>query len=216
MILTRTCLNARRAGARKLLGSPRAMHAAVLSGFPPGINEVRVLWRVDAPGTPAPTLYIVSSAAPDLTHLDEQAGWPNLRMAESASYDGFLDRLASGQVWGFRVKANPTHRVSRDGRSQVMAHVTVAQQTGWLLSRQEALGVCFNRTPEGGEVDPSFVLVNRAVETFRRDDATVTLGTATFQGLLTVTAPDRLRTALTSGVGRGKAYGCGLMTLARP
>ena len=38
--------------------------------------------------------------------------------------------------------------------------------------------------------------------------------TATFDGRLTVTDPEALRQALTSGIGRAKAYGCGLMTLA--
>ena len=44
----------------------------------------------------------------------------------------------------------------------------------------------------------------------------MTLGVATFEGVLEVTDPDALRRALTHGIGRGKAYGCGLMTLARP
>ncbi len=43
----------------------------------------------------------------------------------------------------------------------------------------------------------------------------VTLSTAQFDGVLTVVDADRLREALTAGIGRGKAYGCGLMTLAR-
>lgn len=218
MILTRTYLNGRRAGARKLLGSPQAMHAAILSGFPPGTDAGRVLWRVDNGETVTPTLYIVSRAEPDLAHLDEQAGWPSRRMAESTPYDGFLSQLASGQTWGFRVTVNPTHRVRRDGRSQVLAHVTVAQQTRWLIARADALGVCLAEPPVHSDHDgvPTFTLVERSVRTFRRDTATVTMGVATFQGVLAVTDPDLLRAALVEGIGRGKAYGCGLMTLARP
>lgn len=36
---------------------------------------------------------------------------------------------------------------------------------------------------------------------------------AQFDGALQIEDPERLRTALTAGMGRAKAYGCGLMTL---
>lgn len=217
MILTRTHLNKARAGARKLLGSPQAMHAAILAGFPPGTDAGRVLWRLDDIESPAPVLYIVSRAAPDLAHVDEQAGWPSRRMAESAPYDGFLSRLQAGQDWGFRVTVNPTHRVQRDGRSQVLGHVTVAQQTQWLANRGEAIGVRWSEPATHSAADPvpSFTLTGRSVRSFRRQAATVTMSTATFEGVLRIEDADRLRNALTQGIGRGKAYGCGLMTLAR-
>ncbi len=40
-------------------------------------------------------------------------------------------------------------------------------------------------------------------------------GAAAVDGLLDVTDPDVLRQALIEGLGHGKAYGCGLLTLAR-
>ena len=38
----------------------------------------------------------------------------------------------------------------------------------------------------------------------------------TYEGLLTVTDAAKFREALTSGIGRGKAYGLGLLTVVRP
>ncbi|WP_127452791.1 type I-E CRISPR-associated protein Cas6/Cse3/CasE [Streptomyces sp. B29(2018)] len=43
----------------------------------------------------------------------------------------------------------------------------------------------------------------------------VHLRTATYDGLLDVTDPDALRQPLVEGIGHGRAYGCGLLTLAR-
>ncbi|MFD5550034.1 type I-E CRISPR-associated protein Cas6/Cse3/CasE, partial [Streptomyces goshikiensis] len=43
----------------------------------------------------------------------------------------------------------------------------------------------------------------------------VPLVTVTFDGCLEVTDPAALRRTLTLGLGKAKAYGCGLMTLAR-
>lgn len=211
MILTRTYLNPQRGGAKKLLTSPQAMHAAVLSGFPPSQDPGRVLWRVDQDRPHQATLWIVSAHEPDLAHLEEQAGWPTKPTTVSASYDGLLGVLSEGQQWAFRLTANPTHRAQVKGRSLVVAHVTAEQQLTWLLDRAEAMGVSFQ-----GSDGPSATVTARSTRRFRRGDAMVTLGTATFSGGLTVVDADALRRTLTSGVGRGKAYGCGLLTLARP
>ncbi|MEU7482087.1 type I-E CRISPR-associated protein Cas6/Cse3/CasE [Lentzea sp. NPDC042327] len=40
------------------------------------------------------------------------------------------------------------------------------------------------------------------------------LSAASFEGRLEITDPDALRHSLTHGIGHGKAYGCGLLTLA--
>lgn len=211
MILTQAHLNIRRSGAKKLLGSPQAMHAAILSGFAPGVDPGRPLWRVDTDDELRPTLYVVSTARPDLTHLEEQAGWPSQPTARSISYDSFLESLRPDQVWGFRVTVNPTHRAMIGGAKKILGHVTVEQQTQWLLDRQEQMGVSFEI-----EGQRTCYLSHRSVRQFRRGNATVTLNQASFSGTLRVVDKDLLQQTLTQGVGRGKAYGCGLMTLARP
>lgn len=211
MILTRTHLNVRRQGAQKLLGSPQAMHAALLSGFPPGHEAGRVLWRVDAIDPLRPTLYVLSAERPDLAHVEEQAGWPSHPTTVSAPYGPFLDNLRTGQRWSFRLTANPTHRATVKGAKRVLAHVTVQQQEAWLLDRAPLLGIDFGSEPSG-----SVRVTDRRVLDFRRGDHRVTLGIATFDGVLRVSDPDLLRVALSDGIGRGKAYGCGLMTLAPP
>lgn len=210
MILTRVYLNLRRRGAKHLLGSPQAMHAAILAGFPPGIAPGRPLWRVDEDDPLKPTLYVLSQERPDFTHLEEQAGWPTQPTTVSASYAPLLETLDAGQRWGFRLTANPTHRLTSHGTTKVVAHVSAYHQQSWLLRRAESIGVDLG--PEG---ELTFQLVGRQVKRFRRAGDTVTLGMATFNGVFTVTDPSLLKTALTQGIGRAKAYGCGLMTLAR-
>lgn len=213
MYLSRFEINPARRGAQKLLGSPQAMHAAVLAGFPPeaGAGDgARVLWRVDS-GPHAQTLYIVSPSEPDLTHLVEQAGWPTTQAWATRPYDQLLARLSVGQRWGFRVTANPTRTVQLAERraSQRVGHVTAEQQLGWLTTR--AAGWGFDVT---GEKEPSVAVTKRLTRQFRRQGQTVTLVTAQFDGVLTVTDADLLRNALCRGIGPAKAYGCGLLTLA--
>lgn len=212
-LLTQMQINPQRRGARGLLASPQAMHAAVLSGFAAD-DPGRVLWRVDRSASHRVLLYIVSPAAPDLSHLVEQAGWPATEAWRSTDYSPFLARLASGQSWRFRLTANPVESVSRGSgvRGAVRPHVTAAQQEAWLRSRAEGWGFSL-----GQEVQ----VTGRGKDVFGRRDPNaggrtgrVTITRAQFDGVLTVSDGERLGTSLVMGMGRAKAYGCGLMTLA--
>jgi len=214
MFLTRMYLNGARRGTRSLLGSPQRMHAAVLSAFPPDAApasaSARVLWRVDRSPT-ATTLYVSSPTRPDLTHVVEQAGWPSgADHWQTADLAPFLAQLAAGQRWVFRLTANPVRSV-RDpdgGRGSVRAHVTVDQQETWLRDRAKGWGF---------DVEAISVTGRRHASFGRHTGGTsnqVTVATATYDGVLAVTDADLLRVAMTSGVGRAKAYGCGLLTLA--
>lgn len=217
MYLTRFEINTARRGARFLLASPQRLHAAVHAGFPT-LNATeeehgRLLWRLDR-HEHTTLLYIVSQQRPDLTHLVEQAGWPSLPHWDSRDYEPLLRRLTAGQRWAFRLTANPvsSRPKSEDStRSQRFGHVTVAQQTAWLLDRTERHGFV---VPKGTHDEPDVAVCRRETLRFDRQGHTVTLATAVFEGLLDVTDPNALRHSLIRGIGAGKGYGCGLLTLA--
>ncbi len=61
---------------------------------------------------------------------------------------------------------------------------------------------------------PALLVHDRETVRFQRQGSTVTLVTATYDGICEVTDADALRTALVAGIGRAKGYGCGLLTLA--
>lgn len=92
--LTQLHLNPQRRQAKRVLGSPRAMHACVEGGFPPSEEAVRHrnLWRLDE-AVDRVTLYLVSDAVPDLTALVEQAGWPSAERGRTADYRLFVPEV---------------------------------------------------------------------------------------------------------------------------
>lgn len=218
MYLSRMELNPARRGAQKLLANPQAMHAAVLAAFPHG-TESRPLWRIDR-DRDGVKLYVLSSGRPSFEHLQEQAGWSEQMTWESRDYAGLLARLQVGQQFAFRLTANPSHVVTdSEGRKRRFAHVTIEQQTRWLVERADTLGVRFlpatgTEAEDVKGADAAVTVTERGTVRFPRGGQTVTLGTARFDGLLEVANVDALRRALLAGVGRGKAYGCGLLTLA--
>ena len=222
MFLTKIELDPARRLARKYLGSPQVMHAVVLkaTGGDDGDGPGRVLWRVDgrARGTTA-SLYLLSPSEPDCSQIVEEAGAAD-EQARALDYSPFLERLAAGQQWAFRLAANPSYSASRGpgARGKRFGHVTVEQQRQWLVARAPGYG--FAPVDDEG-ADASVVVVRRERPVFGRENPTrrardrVTINRTVYEGVLRVTDAEALRRALVAGIGRSKAYGCGLMTLAR-
>jgi CRISPR system Cascade subunit CasE len=215
MFLSRIALNPRRKSTMAALASPQTLHAAVENSFPPDLlKKGRNLWRLDKLGNDL-YLLVLSSRKPDFSHIVEQFGWPSSDQSwETKNYTLLTERLKAGQQWQFRLRANPVHSVRQTADSQgtakrgkVYAHVTAQQQEQWLLERAEKYGF---RVQEG-----SFQVVQQEVRKFLRHRQPVTLGIATFEGILEVTDVDLFREALANGIGRAKAYGCGLLTITR-
>lgn len=211
MYISRVEINPRLRACRQALSSPQRLHAMIESSYPASLTsntEHRHLWRLDKIGYSL-FILVVSPDRPDFTHLIEQIGWPaSGQIWETKDYDHFLGRIDAGQQWHFRLRANPTQSVkntdNRNERGKIVPCSTIDGQKNWLLSRIAKHGASLI----------GFELVNREVSQFTRDGKVVTLNVATFEGVLTVVTPELLREALTNGIGRAKAYGCGLLTLA--
>ncbi|MFE7030005.1 type I-E CRISPR-associated protein Cas6/Cse3/CasE [Streptomyces sp. NPDC057621] len=211
--------------------------------LPTTTDGPRVLWRLDHNARAEVFLYIVSPERPDLTHLVEQAGWPTAALDpdtpgwQTRPYTPFLERLTKGGTWAFRLTANPVHHIRRkDGEpTKRTAHRTPVHQKAWLLDRQERSGFRIVEKSDENRLLPSgtthkghrhhgdrhelTVREPRSLAFSKSDEAgpkrhRVTVVTATFDGRLEVTDPEALRHTLTQGLGKAKAYGCGLMTLA--
>ncbi|MFZ2509875.1 MAG: type I-E CRISPR-associated protein Cas6/Cse3/CasE [Gordonia sp. (in: high G+C Gram-positive bacteria)] len=219
--MSRIALNRRSRGALRLLSNRHAMHAAVMSSFPPDTPTEtasgRVLWRVDRTGEET-SLLVVSPNKPCLAHINEQAGWSTGSPWATRDYGPFLAGLRAGEQYVFRLTANPTHRatVVVDGQQlkRIVGHVTDSHQRQWFVGRSETHGFTLASSSTDAEsAHPELILRERETAVFNRNGKRVTLVTAAFEGRLIVTDEAQLRHSLTHGIGRAKGYGCGLMTL---
>jgi len=215
MFLSRLFLNPRRRGTRFLLASPQRVHAAVLSSFSPDDDPGRVLWRLDT-SAERTELLVVSWVEPSFEHIVEEAGWATAP-GESAPYQPFLDALRPGQRWRFRLTANPvvSRRREPDSRGRPSPELSASRQLEWMLLRSERHGFTVPPTSLGV---PDAAVTSRGVHRFSRrsDDQTrqVEVTWAQYDGHLEVADVAMLRTVLTTGLGKARAYGCGLLTLA--
>jgi CRISPR system Cascade subunit CasE len=218
MYLSRIELDTNKRQTIRALGSPQMLHAAVENCYSDfsKVNAPRKLWRVDRLGGRF-YLLILSPEKPDFTSFSTQFCFSEMQ-GESKPYNALLSRISAGQRWQFRLRANPVHSAkdgaNTSGRGKVYAHVTVEQQKSWLRQRAQSRGFLLTAGDFGDDAE-SFDITQSEQLRFRRQDNFVTLGVATFEGILKVTDAALFAKTLTEGVGRAKAYGCGLLTIAR-
>lgn len=213
-IFSRVLVNPKDRRALRIFGSLERIHAVVARATDGGSTKERTLWRLDTDGNGKMfRLYIVSAVAPDATVLNEELG-VEPKAISSCEYEPFLDRLECGQERVFRLTANPTKTLPSEGfvtRGSRTPLVKVDDQEEWIFDKLRKAGchMTINRLEQ-----PELRIRDSGLVSFRRKSSRVTLVRATFEGILAIDDPDRLRRALVEGIGPAKAYGCGLMTLA--
>jgi CRISPR system Cascade subunit CasE len=155
---------------------------------------------------------------PDWTRIGE-SGLLHERAPEAKKIAAAYEALSAGQRLRFRLRANPTRRVNRshvgtDSKAgkRVELRDEESQRT-WLTERKAAQ--CGFRVLDL-QVRPGDALGPKQGG-WRRDDEQrrkLTFATVIFDGILEVTDAERFRAALRQGIGPGKAYGFGLLSVA--
>lgn len=207
MYLSRVKLNANKRSTELALASPNKFHGAVESCFLDKAD--RKLWRIDKLGGNY-YLLILSPEKPCLSNIKDQYGFQE-SADEIKNYDKFLQKIEEGSVWQFRLVANPTYTVKkeRNERGKVKAHVSERYQMEWL--NDKALSNGFSVLTEGSCV------VGSEWKVFYKKGYTskVRFKETVFQGILRVEDLALFQNALIHGIGRGKAYGMGMLTIMR-
>lgn len=207
MVLSRIKLDTKKRATMVALSNPQKFHGAIESAF--SGERKRNLWRIDTLDGNT-YLLVLSEKEPDRVASLEQFGAMG-EVCETKSYDRLLDRITAGSRWRFHLTANPTitKKVSSDDqRGRVMAHVTVAQQEQWLMDHAESNG--FTLLP-----DAFCVTKSQTFSFSKHGQKRSTLLSVTYDGILAVTDPEKFKAVLIAGIGRGKAYGNGLLTVIR-
>lgn len=241
MYLSQLQLEPRSRTARRWLADCHELHRGIMAAFPhvemdAARAALGVLFRVDYARDGRATVLVQSKALPDWTALPALVA---SSIAGPKEIAGAFAAVAAGDELRFRLRANPTRRVSkwaaapdsnrerREDASAVGKRVDLrseAEQVAWLerrgatsdgfeLLRVRAFPGNAGETVAAARADPAGRLEG-VREDSRGDRRKLTFGTVVFEGLLRVTDPGRFRAALESGIGPGKAFGCGLLSLA--
>jgi CRISPR system Cascade subunit CasE len=228
MYLSKLLLNSRCRDARRDLASPYELHRTLARGFPtPSGTDYRaehgVLFRLEpsAYGAAGAVVLVQSRTQPDWHQLPETY---LLNGAEPAQTKPLPITFTNGQTLAFRLVANPTKKEKRDGQVQ-----------GRRVALPDYLGREADEFTDGESPTPArfwldrkgqqhgFQVLYAQTEAFwlgsdRRSTTKkgIPFYGVRYDGLLQVTDPAALATALSQGIGPAKAFGFGLLSLARP
>ncbi len=222
LYLSRCVLNLRRRDTQYDLQNCARMHSRILQTFPdlPDSQAARehfgVLYRIEQESDGA-ILLVQSAYTPE---------WPRLPADYLLGYqikrvDAAYETLSAGMRLRFRLRANPTKRISDRNLTQAAKwrgkRIELTQETDhleWLHRHATTAGftVLGMRTaPQVADAQANALTKQYGQ---RAKTGKVTIGTVLFEGRLQVTDPTLLQQALIHGIGSGKAYGCGLLSLA--
>lgn len=200
MVLTRMVLNLESGMARRDLANAYQMHSTLMRLVDSGAGKP--LWRLERPPREGPPVVLIQTeAAPPRTALQEVD--EKYFISFESRENRLLVNLAKGDLLRFRVRANPT--VTREGKRHGL--VRHDEQVNW-IERQ--------LLTNGSALKEVKVLDSgREVFRRRREGAPITLVGTTYEGALQVDDPELLRTAVSRGIGHGRSFGFGLITLGR-
>ncbi len=231
MYLSMLRLNARDYQVRRDLANCQELHRTLLSAFASEDGsraETGLLFRIESEG---PTTVVLAQS---LTRPD----WERLRLRSPGYLTGGAGQgwqvkdvgeayaaLQTGAVLRFRMRANPTKRLGNSVEAEQpgkkgkrVALLKEEERFAWLERKAEAAGfrLCTIQSSDAGvpavDVRPGDNVLGRraAGESWAR----LVFGSVLFEGVLEVADADRLRAALREGIGSGKAYGFGLLSIA--
>ncbi len=143
-------------------------------------------------------------------------------------------RINMGDIYSFQLRVNPvvTKKIEGSKNPKSRKHDDVVMETRakykklgkempsnneiviesglkWINGKADTLGC---------HMDPKKVIVegySRRTGNKDKSGHQIRLGIMDFSGILRVTHPENFRKALTNGIGRAKAFGCGLLLLKR-
>ena len=209
MYLSRLLLNPYNRRVQGEVAYPYEMHRTLMKAFPAHLESQaeRVLFRVDRDGrNPWLTLLVQSHEMPDWSFLEQPAVRSYLFPCAEANpgVKPLALHLSDGRVLAFRLRANPT--VKRNGKRWGL--LRPEEQLDWLKRKGEDCGFCVLSVTASME--------SRVGGTIHREneDHNLQLLAVRFDGLLQVTDPTALAENARQGIGSGKGFGFGLLSLA--
>lgn len=220
--LSRLVLQVRDRRVQRDLGNCYALHQRLLHAFgqaPVGAHArdyFGVLYRVEMPPDGA-TILVQSRVEPDWSSLP---GGYLRDPPETKSVTEVYDRVATDAILRFRLHANPTKRVDLrceegTGKDRAGKRVDLRReedQIAWLMRKGNQSG--FELVAVGSTSVPAVQAASGPPQYGWKDGRKLTFGQVRFDGMLRVTGRQSFRQALDRGIGSGKAYGFGLLSIA--
>jgi CRISPR system Cascade subunit CasE len=188
----------------------------------PRSPDAGFLFRIDPAYDGRAVILVQSAVRPDWDYAFHNASYllaaaPEVKLSEP--------RFTMGRRLRFRLAGNPTKKIDtmkkaerqslapeqlqdKKGRHGKRVPVPADQLLDWLLRRAQSGGFCVIK--DSTSIQPGYIYMNKT----RDGSAGQRLRSVRYEGILEVTDPDKFRDTLLRGIGPGKAFGFGLLSVA--
>ncbi|MCD6404579.1 MAG: type I-E CRISPR-associated protein Cas6/Cse3/CasE [Planctomycetes bacterium] len=245
MFLSQLTLNPRSRQVRSELAQLYEMHRTLMHAFPEGPRDkaykarakYNVLFRADLDSRcNSVVVYVQSTVKPDWSFLHARRDYLLANVAPPKDIAKAYQQLQNGQVLSFRLRANPTKRISKvttansELKGKRVGLLREEEQIAWLVrkGRQRESGksggfeiLAKDVADQSGEFRqvPRVDVRREGKQRGRKKEngrlhATTHLAVR-FDGLLRITNANAFRETLAKGIGPAKAFGFGLLSVAR-
>ncbi|NUN10686.1 MAG: type I-E CRISPR-associated protein Cas6/Cse3/CasE [Ignavibacteriaceae bacterium] len=209
MYISKLLLNRKSRRVLEELRSPYEMHRTLAKAFDYQSEKEngRILFRAEPGDEKYVTLLVQSATDPDWKKLTVSADYFYTRGGDPVRVKEFNPVFSEGVVYAFRLRANPTKREKATRkRVGILREDDLAE---WLRRKGEACGFRIL----------SFEIRKENLVTAKIKDGEFQHGgeftSVLFQGTLKVNSVPLFSAAVINGVGTGKGFGFGLLSVAR-
>lgn len=178
-----------------------AVHRRVMTLVPDGLgsdprHRAGVLFRIDQAAT-GPVLLVQTGIEPDPRRLPARYG-----IVETRDISPLLKAIRPDMRVRYRIAANTSKRVHTGPKTGKVVPLTGADVDDWWIKRAASHGLALEQVHT--DAQPAMIGRSKPIRhAVTRFDGTAAVGDA---GLV--------RAAILAGIGRGKSFGCGLLSIA--
>lgn len=208
LYLSLLSLNLRSRQVQSELRDPYEMHRTLSKAFAEGDAEqsaARCLFRVEEDSAGSLRLLVQSQVPPAWEKLTASPDY----LREVPQVKNFAPTLQADQLLAFRLRANPTKRQAAKREGQRLGNrvglYKEEERLAWLSRQGAAHGFMLETVRLTSEPSPSCQAKGHEAA----------FSAVRFEGVLCVTDPSSLHSALAGGIGAGKGFGFGLLSLSR-
>ena len=205
MYLSKLVLDPTSYRVQKDLGNPYQLHRTIMKAFPDNLKENnsngRILFRINKNGNKRyPSVLIQSLLCPDWSYLINNGDY----LLEDPVFKQFnYPNFTKGAKFWFRLFGNPTKKVN----GKRIGMYKEDEQYNWL-----------QRKGKQGGFRLFHVSINRKEEVrakANKNSKKITLYGVQFEGVLQVVDSKKFETSMLNGIGSGKAFGLGFLTISK-
>lgn len=199
-------INPRSRQAHRDLADAHRMHQRVMSLFPDGVDATprsaaAVLYRVEV-NSRGTALLVQSNIEACFDKLPEDYG-----SAATRDISPLLAALEKDMAVRYRIDINPMITGPANGAKRGPRILLNGQAaTTWWTARAESHGLLLLGYQHRTDRDPAHGV--------RPDGITIRHNIIRFDGAALITDAEKLRESIRTGIGKGRPYGCGLLSIA--